>query len=264
MWVGHFGYNWNMDHQKQIKKLDEWLHASRRIVFFGGAGVSTESGIPDFRSAGGLYQSPGETSSIPPEIRLSARHFTAQPADFFAYYFQHLLHPSALPNPAHLALAAWEARGRVLAVITQNIDGLHQTAGSRHVLELHGSVHRNHCLRCQRVFPRAQMDSIRDHLGIPRCACGGIVRPDVVLYGEGLDDRVWNQAMAAIRAADLLIVGGTSLTVYPAAGLVDGYHGSRLVIINQDPTPYDSRADLRIPAPIGRVFSQLSAPQGRG
>lgn len=233
--------------------LFEWIGASRNTVFFGGAGVSTESGIPDFRSENGLYAAL-EKYGRPPETLLSATFFQLRPDVFFDYYRSNLMVTDVEPNPAHRALAALEAKGKLAAVITQNIDGLHQKAGSRNVLELHGSIYRNHCVRCG---ARYGYESIRDADSVPRCFCGGIIRPDVVLYEESLDSQTLQKAMDAVSAAELLIVGGTSLSVYPAAGLLDFFHGNHLVLINKSSTPYDSRADLVIHEPIGEVFDQL-------
>lgn len=237
---------------EQMQRLGHWLAESSRIVFFGGAGVSTESGIPDFRSVDGLYS---QSYRYPPETMLSHSFFMRNPDEFYRFYRDKLLAPQAKPNPAHLALAKLEAEGRLQAVITQNIDGLHQKAGSREVLELHGSVHRNYCMDCG---SRYGLDYMMEAGGIPRCdKCGGIVRPDVVLYEEGLDAGVLRRSVDAIRSADLLIVGGTSLVVYPAAGLVDYYAGDRLVLINKSPTSVDRRANLVIPDAIGEVLSAL-------
>lgn len=226
------------------------IAASRRIVFFGGAGVSTESGIPDFRSGGGLY-SRSTGTSYPPEEVLSRSFFTRHTAEFFDYYRSHLLHPQARPNPAHLALARLEQRGTLSAVVTQNIDGLHQAAGSRSVLELHGSVHRNSCLRCGRRFDLAV---VLGSAGVPTCPCGGTIRPDVVLYEEPLDPAVVEAALTHLSRADTLIVGGTSLVVYPAAGLVRAFAGDRLVLINREPTDYDDLATLVVREPIGEAL----------
>ena len=222
--------------------------SAERIVFFGGAGVSTESGIPDFRSADGLYSAKSGVTH-PPEQVLSHSFFVDHPDEFFAYYKVHLLHPEARPNPAHVGLARLEERGKLTAVITQNIDGLHQAAGSKAVLELHGSVHRNYCLGCGRRYDLAFVVGAP---GVPLCEdCGGVVRPDVVLYEEPLDETVLNRAARELAAADTLIVGGTSLAVYPAAGLLGLFHGTKLVLINRDPTPADRLATLVIRDSVG-------------
>lgn len=230
--------------------LSEILGRGERIVFFGGAGVSTESGIPDFRSGDGLYSRSGDTRYTPEEV-LSHSFFVRHTAEFYAYYRSHLLHPHARPNPAHLALARLEEQGRLTAVITQNIDGLHQAAGSRTVLELHGSVHRNSCLRCGAP---AGLDAILATDGVPTCACGGVIKPDVVLYEEPLDAAVMEAAIEHLARADTLVVGGTSLVVYPAAGLVHYFGGHELVLINAEPTALDHRATLVVHAPIGETL----------
>lgn len=236
-----------MEAEKQLK---QWIGESSNIVFFGGAGVSTESGIPDFRSQDGLYH---QQYDYPPEQILSHTFYMKNPEEFYRFYRNKMLAPGAKPNKAHLALAKLEREGRLKAVITQNIDGLHQAAGSREVLELHGSVHRNHCLRCGKFYG---LEAIENSSGIPRCSCGGMIKPDVVLYEEGLDMDVLNRAVGYISRADLLIVGGTSLTVYPAAGLIDYYRGHKLVLINRDATALDSRADLVISGKIGEVLGE--------
>jgi len=230
--------------------LREILESSQRIVFFGGAGVSTESGIPDFRSGGGLY-SRDTGLNHPPEEVLSHSFFVGHTAEFFDYYRSHLLYPHARPNPAHLALARLEEAGKLTAVITQNIDGLHQAAGSRTVLELHGSVHRNSCLRCGAGHGLA---TITGSTGVPRCECGGVIKPDVVLYEEALDEAVMDAAIGHLEAADTMIVGGTSLVVYPAAGLVHAFGGERLVLINKEPTGMDHIATLVLHAAIGETL----------
>ena len=235
------------------EKLQQIIDASRRIVFFGGAGVSTESGIPDFRSVDGLYH---QRYDYPPETILSATFFRQHTEEFYRFYRDKMLPLQAQPNAAHRFLAELESAGRLTAVVTQNIDGLHQKAGSRTVLELHGSVHRNRCLRCAAFFPP---EFIRDSLGVPKCPCGGVIKPEVVLYEEGLDDDVLSAAVHHIRQADAMIIAGTSLTVYPAAGLVRYFRGKHLVLINRDATPMDSQADLVIHDSVGRVFSQLTA-----
>ena len=234
-----------------IKRLKELVDSSDNIVFFGGAGVSTESGIPDFRSTGGLYH---QEWKYPPEVILSHTFYESNPEEFFRFYRAKLLAPDARPNAAHKKLAEWEAAGKLKAVITQNIDGLHQAAGSRNVLELHGSVHRNHCERCGKFYA---LDEILHTQGVPRCSCGGIIKPDVVLYEEGLDQDVLQAAVRAIMEADMLIIGGASLNVYPAAGLISYYRGDRLVLINKSPVGRDLDARLVITDPIGQVFSQL-------
>ena len=235
----------------KIETLKTWIEASDNIVFFGGAGVSTESGIPDFRSVDGLYH---QQFDYPPETILSHTFFYQHPEYFYRFYRQKMLPLEAQPNAAHKKLAELEAAGKLRAVITQNIDGLHQKAGSRNVLELHGSIWRNYCTRCGKFYPP---EFIRDCAGVPKCACGGVVKPDVVLYEEGLSEDVLHRAVHAISRADVLIVGGTSLTVYPAAGLIRYYRGSKLVLINRDETPYDTAADLVLRDPIGQVFAQL-------
>ena len=236
-------------------KLDtfkQWVRESSRIVFFGGAGVSTESGIKDFRSKDGLF---AQKFDYPPETIISHSFYQQNPAYFFRFYRERMLPLGFEPNMTHKVLADWERQGKLLAVVTQNIDGLHQKAGSKRVYELHGSVHRNYCTRCGAFYPG---EFIKETDGIPYCRCGGVVKPDVVLYEESLDQRVLEQSVNAIAQADLLIVGGTSLTVYPAAGLLRYYGGSRLVLINRDETPYDSATDLVFHDPIGSIFSQLN------
>ena len=235
-----------------VKTLKEWTDAAHKIVFFGGAGVSTESGIPDFRSTGGLYH---QEWSYPPETILSHTFYKSNPEEFFRFYRAKMLCPEAKPNAAHKKLAQWEQEGKLKAVVTQNIDGLHQAAGSKMVYELHGSVHRNYCQKCGAFYDARYM---LESKGIPKCEkCGGIIKPDVVLYEEGLDDATMRGAIRAISHADVLIIGGTSLTVYPAAGLIDYYNGNKLVLINKSVTPMDSRADLLVQGPIGEIFSQL-------
>jgi len=232
----------------ELQTLRNYIKKSESIVFFGGAGVSTESGIPDFRSVDGIYN---QVYSHPPEAMLSHSFFVRHPEEFFRFYKEKLLTPGAKPNKAHLALAALERRGRLKAVITQNIDGLHQLAGSETVLELHGSVHRNYCMECGKTYP---VSAVVQSSGAPACACGGMIRPDVVLYEEALDQNTLERAVAFIRQADMLIIGGTSLAVYPAAGLVSYYGGDRLVLINKDSTPMDSRCDLVIHGSIGETL----------
>ena len=235
----------------KIETLRKWIAESSRIVAFTGAGVSTESGIPDFRSVDGLYN---QKFDYPPETIISHSFYERKPEYFFRFYREKMLPLGFEPNITHRTFAQWEAEGKLLAVVTQNIDGLHQKAGSKIVYELHGSVLRNYCTRC-RKFHTAEF--IKDSPGIPRCSCGGIVKPDVVLYEEGLDQDVIEKSVMAIRRADLMIVAGTSLTVYPAAGFVNYYRGNRLVLINRDETPYDSYADLVIHDSLGKVLSQL-------
>ena len=234
-----------------IKRLKELVGSSDNIVFFGGAGVSTESGIPDFRSTGGLYH---QEWKYPPEVILSHTFYESNPEEFFRFYRAKLLAPDAKPNAAHKKLAEWEAEGRLKAVITQNIDGLHQAAGSRNVLELHGSVHRNHCQRCGKFYG---LEHILRTEGVPRCSCGGIIKPDVVLYEEALNEQVMDGAVQAIAAADMLIIGGTSLNVWPAAGLINYFRGEHLVLINKSAVARDLTADLVITDPIGEVLDQL-------
>ena len=235
----------------EIAKLKEWVDGCDNIVFFGGAGVSTESGIPDFRSVDGLYN---QQYKYPPETILSHTFILSETAEFYRFYRAKMLALDAQPNAAHLKLAEWEREGKCRAVVTQNIDGLHQKAGSKEVLELHGSVLRNYCMRCRRPYP---VEKIASGTGIPKCDCGGTIKPDVVLYEEGLDSYTINKSVEYISRADMLIIGGTSLAVYPAAGLIDYYRGNKLVLVNKSPTPADRRADLVIHAPIGEVFSQL-------
>lgn len=234
-----------------LQQLKQWINESKSAVFFGGAGVSTESGIPDFRSVDGLYNQEFE---YPPETIISHSFFVRKPEYFFRFYRGKMLPLGFEPNGTHKALAHLEAEGHLAAVVTQNIDGLHQKAGSKRVFELHGSVLRNYCVKCGKFY-RAEV--VRDAKGIPLCDCGGIIKPDVVLYEEPLDENVMAGAIAAIRKADLLIVGGTSLTVYPAAGLLHYYRGQRLVLINRDETPYDSYANLVFHESLGDIFSRL-------
>lgn len=234
-----------------MQRLKRWVEESRHIVFFGGAGVSTESGIPDFRSVDGLYS---QKFDYPPEMIISHSFYLRQTEYFFRFYREKMLPLGYEPNITHKVLARWEREGKLSAVVTQNIDGLHQRAGSKNVFELHGSVLRNYCVCCGK-FHSAEF--VRDSGYIPRCECGGTVKPDVVLYEESLDDATVNGAVKAIANADMLIVAGTSLTVYPAAGLIRYYNGDRLVLINRDPTPYDSAADLVIHESLGSVFEKL-------
>ena len=234
----------------EIETLKTWIEASDNIVFFGGAGVSTESGIPDFRSTDGLYHQKFE---YPPETILSHTFFYQHTEYFYRFYREKMLPLEAEPNAAHRALAALERAGKLRAIVTQNIDGLHQKAGSKNVYELHGSIWRNYCTKCGKSY---SAEFIRDSGGVPHCACGGLIKPDVVLYEEGLDEKTIKGAVRAIAEADVLIVGGTSLTVYPAAGLIRYYGGNRLVLINRDETPYDGYANLVFREPIGQVLGQ--------
>ena len=235
----------------EIEKLQKIIDESRNIVFFGGAGVSTESGIPDFRSQDGLYN---QKYDYPPETILSHTFFMRKPEEFFKFYRDKMLCDTAKPNAAHLKLAEMEQTGKLKAVITQNIDNLHQMAGSKKVLELHGSVYRNHCVKCRKFYDFKYM---KESEGVPRCSCGGMIKPDVVLYEEGLDDYTIQESVRVISEAEVLIIGGTSLAVYPAAGLIDYFRGNHLVVINKAPTPRDKYADLLIKQPIGQVFSQI-------
>lgn len=236
---------------EKLELFKMWIAESERIVFFGGAGVSTESGIPDFRSVDGLYS---QKFDYPPETIISHSFYERKPDYFFRFYREKMLPLGFEPNVTHNVLAKWEEEGRLAAVVTQNIDGLHQKAGSKRVYELHGSVLRNYCTRCGRFYPA---EYIRDCAGVPKCDCGGTVKPDVVLYEESLDQNTIENAVSAIYDADLLIVAGTSLTVYPAAGLINYYRGNRLVLINRDATPYDGNADLVFHESLGNIFSQL-------
>ena len=235
----------------EVKKLKELIEGTDNIVFFGGAGVSTESGIPDFRSTDGLYH---QEWKYPPEVILSHTFYESNPAEFFRFYRAKMLAPDAKPNAAHLKLAEWEAQGKLRAIVTQNIDNLHQLAGSRRVYELHGSVHRNYCEKCGKFH---SFEFILNSTGVPKCECGGTVKPDVVLYEEGLDQATIQGAVQAIADADVLIIGGTSLNVYPAAGLINYYRGSKLVLVNKSAVARDLTAGLVIRDPIGEVFSQL-------
>ena len=233
-----------------LETLRQWIAESGNIVFFGGAGVSTESGIPDFRSVDGLYN---QKYDEPPETIISHSYFLRWPEKFYRFYREKMLYPQAEPNDCHIALADLERQGKLKAVITQNIDGLHQKAGSRNVIELHGSTLRNFCMNCGKAY---SISSVLEAEGVPKCSCGGMIKPDVVLYEESLHEGDMERAITAIRSADLFIIGGTSLTVYPAAGLVEYYRGDRLVLINKSPTPYDRYADLCISESIGKVFRQ--------
>ena len=236
---------------EKLEILKHWICESKNIVFFGGAGVSTESGIPDFRSVDGLYN---QKFDYPPETIISHSFYQRKPEYFFRFYREKMLPLGFEPNVTHKVLAKWEEEGRLAAVVTQNIDGLHQKAGSKRVFELHGSVLRNYCSRCHKFYPA---EFIRDSGGVPKCDCGGTVKPDVVLYEESLDQDTIEKAVSAIYDADLLIVAGTSLTVYPAAGLIRYYQGNRLVLINRDATAYDDQADLVFHESLGNIFSQL-------
>lgn len=239
---------------ENIEKLQQWIDECNNIVFFGGAGVSTESGVPDFRSVDGLYN---QKYDYPPETILSHTFYRQKPEEFYRFYRDKMLYEGIKPNKAHLKLAELEKKGKLKAVVTQNIDGLHQAAGSKTVYELHGSVLRNYCEECHAFF---DMKYILNSEGVPKCTkCGGPVKPDVVLYEEGLDSTTMNGAIDAISKADMLIIGGTSLAVYPAAGLINYYNGSKLVLINMSSTPMDSRADLVIYEKIGEVLGQIKA-----
>lgn len=237
---------------QEIQTLRDWIKQAKRIVFFGGAGVSTESNIPDFRSEDGLYHL---SYQYPPETILSHTFFMRQTEEFFRFYRDKMLYLDARPNAAHKALAKWEREGKLQGVITQNIDGLHQKAGSKTVIELHGSVLRNYCMRCGKFY---SAEDILHSEGVPRCSCGGIIKPDVVLYEEALNQKNLEMAVQMIQSADVLIVGGTSLAVCPAAGLIDYYRGHRLVLINKAPTPYDRKADLLIAGKIGEVLKGVA------
>ena len=234
-----------------LEILQKWIDESNSIVFFGGAGVSTESGIPDFRSVDGLYN---QKYKFPPETILSHSFFERNPEEFYKFHHEKLVIKNVEPNAAHYKLAELETAGKLKAVITQNIDGLHQKAGSKQVFELHGSTSRNYCSKCHKNYPAGYVD---DYEGVPYCECGGVIRPDVVLYEEPLDSDVLSNSVFYISSADLLIVGGTSLNVYPAAGLINYYRGNRLVLINRDPTPYDNHANLIIHDSIGKVLGAI-------
>lgn len=237
--------------EKEVERLQEIIDTHNNIVFFGGAGVSTESGIPDFRSQDGLYH---QQYDFPPETILSHTFFMRRPEEFYRFYRDKMLCDTAKPNETHLKLAELERTGKLRAVVTQNIDNLHQQAGSKKVLELHGSVYRNYCMDCGRFYDFSYM---KESSGVPKCECGGIIKPDVVLYEEGLDNQVISESVQAISEAEVLIIGGTSLSVYPAAGLIDYFRGEHLVVINKSSTPQDRNADLLIKLPIGSVFSQI-------
>lgn len=234
-----------------LEKFKKWVEESSNIVFFGGAGVSTESGIPDFRSVDGLYN---QKFDYPPETILSHSFFVSHPKEFYKFYREKMLPIGFEPNAAHIKLAELEKQGKLKAVVTQNIDNLHYQAGSKNVYELHGSVYRNHCVKCGKSY---DINYIVNSDGVPKCTCGGTIKPDVVLYEECLDEATIDGAVNAIAKADMLIIGGTSLTVYPAASFVRYYRGNKLVLINRDPTPYDKEADLVINDSIGKVFSAL-------
>lgn len=238
---------------EQLQRLSQMIGRARRMAFLGGAGLSTESGIPDFRSSNGVYAAL-KAYGRPPEELLSHGFFVRHPDVFFDYYRKYLIRPEAKPNPAHYALARLEQQGKLTAVVTQNIDELHQRAGSRNVLELHGSVYRNHCMECGKSWP---VEAVLEADGVPRCTCGGVIKPDVVLYGEGLDSATLTAAVEAIAAADMLLIGGTQLSVYPAAGLVDYFHGKDLAVINLSATPRDAQAALTIRRPIGEVLAEV-------
>jgi len=238
--------------EEKIKVLKDWIEHSNNIVFFGGAGVSTESGIPDFRSVDGLYN---QKYDYPPETILSHTFFWRKTEEFYRFYRDKMIIDGVKPNAAHLKLAEWEAQGKLKAVITQNIDGLHQLAGSKEVMELHGSVHRNYCDKCRAFYG---IDAITESEGVPKCAvCGGVIKPDVVLYEEGLDDMTISKSIQYISNADILIIGGTSLAVWPAAGLIDYYRGNKLVLINKSQTQRETRANLVIEGKIGEVLGAL-------
>ncbi|MBP3484698.1 MAG: NAD-dependent protein deacylase [Oscillospiraceae bacterium] len=235
----------------RIMQLKKWIDESDNVVFFGGAGVSTESGIPDFRSVDGLYN---QKWKYPPETILSHTFFVKYPEEYYRFHREKLVIDGVKPNAAHLKLAELEKAGKLRAVVTQNIDGLHQAAGSKKVLELHGSILRSYCSACGRPYPA---DKMNHGEGVPRCSCGGVIRPDIVLYEEPLDDAVVSEAIRVISEAEVLIIGGTSLNVYPAAGLINYYRGNKLALVNLSRTPYDDEADLVINEKIGKVFSQL-------
>ena len=240
-----------MEEERKIEELQRLIDTHENILFFGGAGVSTESGIPDFRSVDGLYH---QKYDVPPETILSHSYFLRYPEKFYAFYRDKMLPVGAKPNAAHKKLAELEAAGKLKAVVTQNIDGLHQAAGSKTVYELHGSIHRNYCRKCGKFYDAAY---VKQAEGVPRCACGGMIKPDVVLYEEGLDSGVISGAVQAISQADTLIIGGTSLVVYPAAGFIDYFHGKHLVVINKSETAKSVRAELSISAPIGEILGQI-------
>lgn len=237
--------------EERIDTLKEWIKNSNNIVFFGGAGVSTESGIPDFRSVDGLYN---QKYKYPPETILSHSFFIKKPDEFYRFYRDKMIDLNAKPNITHLRLASWEKEKKLKAIVTQNIDGLHQQAGNSNVLELHGSVHRNYCMKCHKSY---KIDDILQAKDVPTCECGGIIKPDVVLYEESLDETVINKSLYYIKNAEILIIGGTSLSVYPAAGMIEYYEGNKLVLINKSETPYDKNANLVLNCGLGEVFSKL-------
>ena len=237
--------------QDRIEIMKQWIYDSDRIVFFGGAGVSTESGIPDFRSADRLYYM---KYTYPPETILSHGFFMTHTKEFFDFYRDKMINQKAEPNITHHTLRELEKTGKLLGIITQNIDGLHQKAGSKVVIELHGSTYRNHCVKCKSYY---DLNYIIESSGVPHCSCGGIIKPDVILYDEALNEKDTVEAAMLIKSTDVLIIGGTSLSVYPAAGMVNYYCGDKMIIINKDITPYDKRANLLINAPLGEVFSQI-------
>ena len=231
--------------------LKDWIQESNNIVFFGGAGVSTESNIPDFRSDNGLYK---KKYPYPAEIMLSHSFYVSHPKEFFDFYFNQMIYSDAKPNKAHLALSKLEQMGKLKAIVTQNIDGLHQMAGSKNVYELHGSIHRNYCMKCGKFY---DAEYVKKSEGVPHCSCGGEIKPDVVLYEEGLDAKTMDGAVRAIGSADTLIIGGTSLVVYPAAGFIDYFRGKHLVVINKSSTEKAVRAELSIAAPIGEILGSI-------
>lgn len=235
----------------KLEQFKTWIEQSNNIVFFGGAGVSTESGIPDFRSVDGLYN---QKYKYPPETIISHNFFEKNIEEFYKFYKDKMICLDAKPNITHIKLAELEYKGKLKAIITQNIDGLHQLAGSKEVLELHGSVHRNYCLKCKRSY---DVNYVINSKGVPRCECGGIIKPDVVLYEEGLDNSILQKSVDYISNADILIIAGTSLSVYPAAGLIRYYRGNKLILINKTPTPYDKEANLVINLSLGKVFGEL-------
>lgn len=237
--------------EEKIKEFVEIVEASENVVFFGGAGVSTESGIPDFRSTDGIYN---QKYKYPPETILSHSFFLYQTEEFYRFYRDKMIHRDAKPSVTHLVLAELERRGKLKAIITQNIDGLHQMAGSKNVIELHGTVHKNNCMKCGQFY---DLDYVMNSEGIPKCSCGGVIKPDVVLYEEGLKDQNLSDAIRYVSQADVLIVGGTSLVVYPAAGLIDYYQGKKLILVNKSATTYDCRANLLINDSLGKVFGAL-------